>query len=245
MNTKQDPKNKIILALDVPDVKEAYAIIADLGNNVGLYKIGLQLFTAHGPEIVKKIQDTGTPIFLDLKFHDIPNTVQKAVESACQLDVQMLTIHLSGGLPMAKAAVAGLSAVSSTTSTSTTSAPCILGVTVLTSTSQEDLASLNISTPLADQVVHLAKMGKQAGIGGIVASPLEIQAIRQAVGPDLKIVTPGVRPTWAASNDQQRIMTPDEALAAGADYLVIGRPITAAPNRKDALDRILDEIHSA
>jgi len=227
--------NPIIVALDFPTETEALNLVEQLGTGVGFYKIGLQLFTKYGPPIVERIKAVGAKVFLDLKFHDIPNTVKHSVISARELGVDMMTIHLSGGAKMIQAAVAGLG----------DSQALVLGVTVLTSSNRETLREIAVESEVADQVLRLAKLGVDSGLRGVVASPQEITLLRQALGDQLKIVTPGVRPAWAEANDQQRTMTPAEAIRAGADYLVIGRPITAQPDPKAATRRILEELQQA
>lgn len=224
--------NPIIVALDVPNQPEALQVVETLGDSVGFYKIGMQLFTRLGPSIVNEIRARGARVFLDLKFHDIPNTVEHAVRSACELGVDLMTIHLSGGSKMVQAAARGAEG----------SPALILGVTVLTSSSQETLREVAIESTVEDQVMRLARIAHESGLGGVVASPQELPMLRREFGGGLKIVTPGVRPTWAAANDQQRIMTPREAVAAGADYLVIGRPILAHANPRKAALKILEEI---
>ena len=227
-----NPCEKIIVALDVPTDAAALKLIDDLGDAVRFYKIGLQLFTKYGPAFVQRVKATGARVFLDLKFHDIPNTVQHAVASACEIGVDMTTIHLCGGGKMIAAAVAGAGSDSA----------LILGVTVLTSSSRETLAEVGVHGAVEDEVLRLAKLGVENGIKGVVASPQEITLLRQIFGKELVIVTPGVRPEWAAANDQQRTLTPGEAVAAGADYLVIGRPITAHTNPAEAARKIAAEI---
>ena len=226
------PHNPIIVALDFPTESEALRLVEQLGTGVGYYKIGLQLFTKYGPPIVERIKATGCNVFLDLKFHDIPNTVKHSVVSARELGVDMMTIHLSGGVKMIEAAVAGLGG----------SDAIVLGVTVLTSSNRETLREIAVESEVADQVVRLAGLGVKAGLKGVVASPQEITLLREAYGKELRIVTPGVRPAWAEANDQQRTMTPAQAIQAGADYLVIGRPITAQADPAAAAQRILEEI---
>lgn len=219
-------KAKIIVALDVPNRTEAEAVLDDLAGAATWCKIGMQLFTSEGPAIVAKARARGFRVFLDLKFHDIPNTVASGVKSAAALGVDMLTIHLSGGPEMIRAAVDAAPGV------------CVLGVTVLTSSTAATLAAVGIPHDPAVWVPQLAVVGAENGIGGIVCSPLEIGAVRAAVGPNVKIVTPGVRPAGADLGDQKRVLTPDAAFAAGADFLVIGRPILAAPDRRAAFEAI-------
>jgi orotidine-5'-phosphate decarboxylase len=200
-----------------------------------LCKIGLELFTAEGPSVVKAVMDRGSSVFLDLKFHDIPNTVAHAVRSAADLGVSMTTLHASGGPVMLEAAVKAADA-------SGNSELLLLAVTVLTSMDAAQLSSTGIDVQPKEQVLRLAGLASAAGIGGIVCSPLETEAIRGSFGDDLRIVTPGVRPSWAAVGDQKRVMTPAEAVSAGADWLVIGRPITAAGNPKEAYAKIVAEL---
>ena len=232
MKLPSRPQDKIIIALDVPDTEGALRLLDSLGEPPALCKIGLELFTAEGPAVVKAVRSRGSDIFLDLKFHDIPNTVGHAVRSAAGLGVAMTTLHAVGGPVMMEAAakaVAGTDLL-------------ILAVTVLTSMDSAQLSSTGISVEPKDQVLRLAGLAKDAGIGGVVCSPLEIEAIRGSFGDGLRIVTPGVRPTWAAVGDQKRVMTPAEAVTAGADWLVVGRPITAADDPKKAYTRIIEEL---
>jgi orotidine-5'-phosphate decarboxylase len=222
---------KIIVAVDVATTKEALDLVAKLRGEISFFKVGLQLYTAAGPEVVREILATGAKVFLDLKLHDIPNTVAGAVESAATLGVQMLTIHLSGGLEMIRAAVAAREENMS-----------ILGVTVLTSATDETLRDIGVSERINEHVLRLARLGASEGIDGVVASPFEGQILRAEFGNKIKIVMPGVRPNWAGAGDQKRFMTPRDAIAAGADYLVIGRPITAHTNPREAVTKILSEI---
>jgi len=223
-------KNPLIVALDVPDQDAALRLVKEIGPAVEFYKIGLQLFTRCGPGVVEMIKSTGAKVFLDLKFHDIPNTVRHAVESACALGVDLLTIHLGGGGAMIRAAAEGVRGAT------------VLGVTVLTSMSRETLREVGTDAPVEDQVLRLARLAVENGVTGIVASPLEVSLLRQVFGSGLTIVTPGVRPEWAEANDQQRTMTPKAAIQAGADFLVIGRPITGQANPREAAERILAEL---
>jgi orotidine-5'-phosphate decarboxylase len=221
---------KIIVALDVSTKKEAVALVDQLRDQISFFKIGLQLYTAEGPEIVRAVRATGANVFLDLKLHDIPNTVGRAVESASNLNVQILTIHLSGGVEMIQAAIARKGKMS------------ILGVTVLTSANEQTLRETGISDSLDQQVLRLAKLGVENRIDGIVTSPHEIKMLRAEVGDKVMIVVPGIRPSWSEAGDQKRVMTPGEAIKACADYVVIGRPITAHPNPREAVAKILGEL---
>jgi len=225
--TEINPLERIIVALDVSRGEEALALARKLAPHRSPLKIGLQLYTGAGPEIVNALRDLGVRIFLDLKLHDIPNTVARAVESAGSLGVEMLTLHLHGGRAMIEAAVRA--------------APpglLLLGVTVLTSVDEISLRETGVSSSIADQVLRLTKLGVESGIGGIVASPLELSSLRHAFGTKIKIVTPGIRPAGAAANDQKRTLTPGEAVRAGADFLVVGRPITSAKDPRAALEQI-------
>jgi orotidine-5'-phosphate decarboxylase len=225
--------DKIIVALDVPTQEQALELVEKLHDRISFFKIGLQLYTAEGPEIVRAVSSTNSKVWLDLKLHDIPNTVARAVESANRLGVQMLTIHLSGGAEMIRAAIAARAANT-----------LLLGVTVLTSSTEETLREIGVRDKVDGQVLRLAKLGVEAGVDGVVASPHEIEMLRREFGDKIKIVVPGVRPEWSAPGDQKRVMTPREALLAGADYLVIGRPITAHKNPVEAAEKILVEIGS-
>ncbi|MEO6871082.1 MAG: orotidine-5'-phosphate decarboxylase [Chthoniobacterales bacterium] len=229
--TLTDPRARIIVALDLPTRRAALEIARALSPHSGLFKIGLQLFIAAGPDIVREVRALGSRVFLDLKLHDIPNTVGRAVESASSLGATMLTLHLGGGRAMTEAAVQA--------------APpemLLLGVTVLTSSDEATLRETGVATSVEEQVTRLAKIGVEAGLRGLVASPHELPALRAAHGDKVKIVTPGIRPAGAHANDQKRAMTPAEALAAGADYLVIGRPITGAPDPRTALEQIFADV---
>ncbi len=222
---------KIIVALDVATKKEALALVEQLRERISFFKIGLQLYTAEGPGIVRVVLATGAKVFLDLKLHDIPNTVERAVGSAGQLGVHMLTIHLCGGEEMIRAAVAARKSNLS-----------ILGVTALTSADQQTLRQVGISDEIHDHVLRLAKLGVEARIDGLVASAHEVKMLRAEFGTKTKLVVPGIRPSWSEAGDQKRVMTPREALDSGADFLVIGRPILAHSSPREAVGKILDEI---
>ena len=231
------PSDHLIVAVDVSTATEAQEIVYELGDSVCFYKIGLQLFTSEGPKIVSELVSSGRKVFLDLKLHDIPNTVGGAVKAAAELGVHMLTVHAAGGSKMLKEAVAAAR-------TSATH-PIILGVTVLTSFAPADLEESGVRVPLSDQVRHLAEMSRLAGCGGIVTSPQEEARLRSFRGREFAIVTPGIRPAGSEAKDQVRIATPAAAIRAGASHLVVGRPITAAANRNQAANAILNEIGSA
>lgn len=238
--TKAEAKEKIIVALDVATAKEAMELVELLHDEVGAFKIGLQLYNAEGPDIIHDIQEAGGKVFVDLKFHDIPNTVAQTTKVITGRGAFMFTVHAGGGARMLEATA---NAKNQTATEKGVDNPIALAVTVLTSLSQEEFENeIGIARKVEDQVIHWAKMAKNAGMDGVVASPKEIKAIRQACGDDLIIVTPGIRPLWAAANDQSRIMTPKQAVEAGADYLVIGRPITKHENPVAAARLIVDEI---
>ncbi|HVP89769.1 MAG TPA: orotidine-5'-phosphate decarboxylase [Terriglobales bacterium] len=231
-------RDKIIIALDVPGKEEAIALVSRL-RSARTFKVGLELFTAEGPALFRKLKALRKDIFLDLKLHDIPNTVGGAVRAAFRHGVQMMTLHASGGREMmAKAAETARQAAEE----GKRPKPLLLGVTVLTSLKGPDLAEVGQASDVAAQVVRLAGLAKAAGLDGVVCSPQEIEVLRREFGRDLVIVTPGIRPLWAAAQDQKRIMTPAEAVAKGADYLVIGRPITAAPSPEEAFLRVAEEL---
>jgi orotidine-5'-phosphate decarboxylase len=225
--------DKIIVALDIPTKREALELVQKLRDQISFFKIGLQLYTAEGPEIVRAISSTGSKVWLDLKLYDIPNTVARAVESSGRLGVQMLTIHLSGGSEMIRAATAARA-----------NNMLLLGVTVLTSSTEETLREIGIQNKVDDQVLRLAKLGVEAGIDGVVASPHEIKTLRREFGGKIKIAVQGIRPSWAEPGDQKRFMTPCQALEAGADYIGIGRPITKHQSPRDAVAKILDELRT-
>jgi orotidine-5'-phosphate decarboxylase len=230
--------DRVIIALDVQTKDEALALVGRL-QSARTFKVGLELFTAEGPALFRKLGVLRKDAFLDLKLHDIPNTVAGAVRSAMGHGVQMMTIHASGGREMmVKAAETAVE----TARASGRKKPLLLGVTVLTSLKEGDLAEIGVSSRLGDQVLKLSGLAKAAGLDGVVCSPREIEILRKEFGRDLVIVTPGIRPLWAAAQDQKRIMTPAEAVAKGADFLVIGRPVTAAPSPEEAFLRIVEEL---
>ena len=229
-----DVRDRIIIALDVPTRADALRLVQQLSPQISIFKVGLQLFTAEGPDMVRELLASGVRIFLDLKLHDIPNTVGRAVESASKLGVHMLTIHLSGGLEMIAAAVSARSEVLA-----------ILGVSVLTSSNEQTLKETGVASSMADQVLRLAQLGKKAGLQGIVCSPHEIDLLRANLPRSIKLVVPGIRSAATPAGDQKRVMTAAEAFAKGADYVVIGRPITGSPNPAEAAAQILNEVHSS
>jgi len=228
-------RDRLIVALDVPEADAARALVDRLSGAVGLFKVGSQLFTAAGPDFVHEIVARGEKVFLDLKFHDIPNTVAGAVASASRLGVSLLDVHGLGGRAMIEAAVGALPAMGTR----------LLAITVLTSHDEDTLGEIGVNGPMAESVRRLAVLAKDAGADGVVASPHEVAFIREACGTGFLIVTPGIRPAGAAAGDQARAATPAAALAAGADYLVVGRPITAAADPRAAADAIVGEMASS
>ncbi len=233
---------RIVLALDLDDDRQALDLVCELKDLVGIFKVGHQLFTGYGPDIVRRIIGLGGRVFLDLKYHDIPNTVAKASAEAVKLGVSIFNVHSLGGLDMMRAAV---EAANETAIRRNMPVPIVLAVTVLTSMDGMSLRrELKITRSLPRQVSHLARLAQRAGIHGVVASPQEIKMLRREVRGDFIILTPGVRPEWADRDDQKRIMTPAEAVQAGADYIVVGRPVLKSRDRKEAVIKIIDEITS-
>jgi orotidine-5'-phosphate decarboxylase len=228
------PRDRLIVALDVSSASEAQRIVTAVGGSATTFKVGKQLFTAEGPAIVRDLVDSGRKVFLDLKFHDIPNTVAGAVSEAAKLNVSMLTVHASGGSKMLKAATDA--------SSQSSAKPLILAVTVLTSLNDADLQEQGITAGVQTQVLRLAGIALQAGCGGVVASAHEASHLRQTLGTGFAIVTPGVRPAGTDAGDQARVVTPKDAIKAGATYIVVGRPITSAADPATAAASILTEI---
>jgi orotidine-5'-phosphate decarboxylase len=233
---RDEARKKIIFALDVNGVSEIDRYAGMLSGMVGMFKVGKELFTSCGPEAVRAVQRHGGQVFLDLKYHDIPNTVAKAMLEAARLGVQLTNLHALGGAEMME------TAASAVRKEFGDDRPRLLAVTILTSSTAETLRGVGIDHPVEEMVVRLARLAQGAGMDGVVASPMEIGLIRAACGPDFLIVTPGVRPSFSTADDQKRIMTPAEAVSAGADYLVVGRPIAQAKDPVDAADLIADEI---
>lgn len=247
MDTHKSAKDKIIVALDVPTEEEALRLVSDLKDSVGWFKVGLELVTSVGPGIILKMKELGIRIFYDGKFKDIPNTVAGASRAVTRLGVKMFNVHAMGGLEMMKSA---LNASREEAALIGLDSPWVLGVTILTSIDQQILnAELHIPGQVTEQVAHLSNLIDKAGLDGIIASPQEIRLIRSVVSDRMKIITPGVRPAWAASQDQKRVMTPAEAVAEGAFAVVIGRPITKPPiavgSPSEAANRIVEEINGA
>jgi len=232
-------QNPIIVALDVPNAEAAWSLARELAPVAGAFKVGGELFTAAGPDIVKRLRDTGAVVFLDLKFHDIPNTVAKGVASAVRLDVQMLTVHASGGKAMMEAAE---KSARETAKSLGKPAPLVLGVTVLTSMGGNELNEIGCQLDVGHQVGRLAELAVQAGLRGLVCSPLEIVDLRKFIPHEMRLVTPGIRAGTDQRDDQKRTLTAAEARAAGANWLVIGRPITSAKNPRAAAEQILASL---
>ncbi len=240
MTATVTPKDRLILALDVDSESEALGLVAELKDSVGMFKVGLQLFTAYGPDIVRKIIGNGGRVFLDLKYHDIPNTAARASAEAVKLGVSIFNLHALGGLAMMKTAVAS---AQETAEKIGLPLPRMLAVTVLTSMDVKTLRrELKITRSLQREVCHLARLAQRAGMHGVVASPHEIKMLRRAIRGDFMVLTPGVRPEWSGVDDQKRTMTPAEAVVTGADYIVIGRPILKAKDRREAVKKIIEEI---
>lgn len=235
-------KERLIFALDVDNMDAARSWVEQLNGQVGVFKVGKQLFTKCGPEIVNLIQDGGGEVFLDLKYHDIPNTVAMAGLEALRLGVKMFNVHALGGFEMMAKLVEEVDKVCPR---GNPDRPILLAVTILTSSNEETLRGVGIDRPVEVMVPKLAKLAKDAGMDGVVASPKEVGLIREACGDDFAIVTPGVRPTFASQDDQKRVTTPGDAISAGANYLVVGRPISAADNPAEAAKMILEEIQEA
>lgn len=232
----RDSRDRLIVALDVSSAAAARKIVAAVGDCASAYKVGMQLYTAEGPQIVRELIGSGRRVFLDLKYHDIPNTVAAAVTEAAALGVTMLTVHASGGGRMLRAAAEAAAA--------SPKPPLVLGVTVLTSLDDGELTKLGIRGNVVDQVLRLAALAISNGCGGVVASALEATTLREELGQEFVIVTPGVRPAGSGHADQARVVTPAEAIAAGATYVVVGRPITEAADPAEEARVILGQLAS-
>jgi orotidine-5'-phosphate decarboxylase len=228
-------RERLIVALDVPGEADATALVDRLAGRVGMFKVGSQLFTAAGPAFIRELAARGEKVFLDLKYHDIPNTVASAVSAASRLGVSLLTVHALGGQAMMEAAVGALPALGER----------LLAVTILTSHDAAGLATVGLEPEVAPNVQRLARLARAAKVDGVVASPHEVALIRQVCGRDFLVVTPGIRPAGARAGDQARAATPAAALAAGADFLVVGRPITEAPDPAASADAIVREMEAA
>jgi orotidine-5'-phosphate decarboxylase len=229
-----DPRHRLIVALDVSSAAAARKIVAAVGDSAHTYKVGMQLYTAEGPSIVRELVSSGRRVFLDLKYHDIPNTVAGAVREAAQLGVSMLTIHASGGGPMIRAA--------SEASAAQSNPPLLLAVTVLTSLDDSELNKIGIHGTVVEEVLRLAALAISNGCRGVVASAHEAAALRDNLGQEFAIITPGVRPAGSGRDDQARVVTPSEAIAAGATHIVVGRPITEAADPAAEARAILGQL---
>lgn len=233
------PTERLIVALDVGTKEKAISLVKILKGDVTIFKIGSELFTSCGPSIVDEVRKTGAKVFLDLKFHDIPNTVARSAAAAARLGVFMLNVHASGGADMMKKAVEASRDMANRLKMAP---PKVIAVTVLTSMDENNLKRAGVDDSMETQVLRLAGLAKDSGLDGVVASPSEIRSIRKNFGKDFLIVTPGVRPSWAAAGDQKRTATPKEAIDNGADFIVVGRPIIEAPDPVSAAKKILEEI---
>ena len=240
MNPHSSPSGKVIFALDVPTLEEARKFVRLLKERTGFFKVGLELYTAFGKEAVKAVQEEGGRVFLDLKFHDIPNTVSRAAEESVKLGVDMFNLHASGGTEMMRETVERCRKAAEKMNRRP---PVILAVTILTSMDNENLKEIGMAGPVEERVVSLAELAQKAGVDGVVASPREIASIRRRCGERFVIVTPGIRPAFeAGQDDQKRVMTAREAISAGANYIVVGRPVRLAPDPAAAMDQVLEEI---
>jgi orotidine-5'-phosphate decarboxylase len=233
---------RVIVALDFDSPDEAISVVHELMGFAGAFKVGLQLFTAAGPDFVRELTASGAKIFLDLKFHDIPNTVAKASVEAARLGVWMFNVHASGGSEMMRTAVKEVDAVCGSEGLNR---PLVIGVTVLTSSNSDTMTEIGVDSDIETQVARLARLAAESGLDGIVASPLEVAAVRNAVAdPKFLTVTPGIRSVSATADDQKRVTTVGRALAGGSDYVVIGRPVTQAADRVGALEAIVNEANN-
>lgn len=232
-------KEKLVLALDVDNKEKAENLVKELKDYVGVFKVGKELFTAEGPSIFQMIRENGGKIFADLKYHDIPNTVASAARTLVRHGVEIFNVHASGGYEMMKKT---REAIEDEAAKLGVKRPVFLAVTVLTSLNDEDMKRIKVCESAKEHVLTLAKLAKEAGADGIVCSPQEIEMIKRELGADFITLTPGVRPVWAAAGDQKRVMTPKEAVEKGTDYIVVGRPITGAADRKEAAAKIVMEM---
>ena len=232
------PRDRLLVAIDTADIDQAAALAEGLQGVAGGFKLGQEFFTAQGPAGVRRIADQGLPVFLDLKFHDVSNTVAAAVRAVLPLKPLMITVHGAGGAAMMEAAARAAAEAGA-------ERPLVLAVTVLTSLGDDDMAALGVAGPLADQVRRLALLARDCGLDGVVCSAAEAADLRRALGPDLTLVVPGIRPAGASADDQKRVATPAEARTSGADYLIVGRPITGADDPVQAARDVIDEIAAA
>ncbi|RAP76626.1 orotidine-5'-phosphate decarboxylase [Paenibacillus montanisoli] len=238
---REQAAGRIMVALDYPDAASAEALVRSLEGIPCFMKVGMQLYYAAGPDFVRSLKERGYKVFLDLKMHDIPNTVKGGANSITKLGVDVFNVHAAGGVQMMKAAMEGVE--QALAGDAKLQPPLVIAVTQLTSTSQQVLnEEIGIGGSVQDAVVRYAQLAKEAGLGGVVASPQEVQLIKAACGTEFRTITPGIRPAGADLNDQTRIMTPSQALQQGTDYMVIGRPITAAADPRQALESIIEEL---
>ena len=233
------PKDRIFCAIDTTDLDHAIDLASKLSGVIGGAKLGKEFFAAHGPQGVQAVAKVGMPIFLDVKYHDIPNTVAGAIRAVTPTGLKIVNVHAAGGIEMMKRAG---EAARETAAKAGVDAPWVIAVTILTSMDQHDLDDVGLKGPIDERVVKLAELTQKAGLDGVVCSAREITSVRAACGPDFKLITPGIRPAWAASNDQKRVVTPADAVAMGSDVLVIGRPITKADDPVDTARRIVAEV---
>ncbi len=237
-----DARDRLICALDFPTFDEAKALVEELGDAVTFYKVGMELFYGAGPDIIRYLKEKDKKVFLDLKLQDIPNTVAHSLAVLTRLGADIMNVHAVGGPKMM---AEGMKAVKEAAAELGRPAPKLIAVTVLTSMDEAQWKPLNYARPIGEEVLDLAALTKESGLDGVVASPREAAGIRERCGKDFLIVTPGVRPAWAASNDQSRIATPAAALGNGSTHLVVGRPITRADNKQEAVRKILEEMEGA
>lgn len=239
MTQQISPKDRIFCAIDTTDLDRAIDLASKLSGVIGGAKLGKEFFAAHGPQGVQAVAKVGMPVFLDVKYHDIPNTVAGAIRAVTPMGLKIVNVHAAGGMEMMQRAG---DAAREAAAKAGVDAPWVIAVTILTSMDQNDLDDVGLKGPIEDRVVKLAELTQKAGLDGIVCSAQEITPVRAACGPDFKLITPGIRPAWAASDDQKRIVTPKDAVAMGSDVLVIGRPITKADDPVDAAKRIVAEL---
>jgi len=237
-----DARDRLICALDFPTFDEAKALVEELGDAVTFYKVGMELFYGAGPDIIRYLKEKDKKVFLDLKLQDIPNTVAHSLAVLTRLGADIMNVHAVGGPKMM---AEGMKAVKEAAAELGRPAPKLIAVTVLTSMDEAQWKPLNYARPIGEEVLDLAALTKESGLDGVVASPREAAGIRERCGKDFLIVTPGVRPVWAASNDQSRIATPAAAIGNGSTHLVVGRPITRADNKQEAVRKILEEMEGA
>ena len=237
-----DARDRLITALDFPTFDRAKALVEELGDAVTFYKVGMELFYGAGPDIIRYLKDKDKKVFLDLKLQDIPNTVAHSLAVLTRLGADIMNVHAVGGPKMM---AEGMKAVKEAAAELGRSAPKLIAVTVLTSMDEAQWKPLNYAKPIGEEVLDLAALTKESGLDGVVASPREAAGIREKCGKDFLIVTPGVRPAWAATNDQSRIATPAAAIGNGSTHLVVGRPITQAENKQEAVRKILEEMEGA